>query len=115
MNKQIEMLKTKLNDKVAEIDRRLKRCEKDVLIDHSEHRERLHSQARGYERVLKMIEELPDPIPLPTIKTEDKARIAFEQIKERIDEAINDGDAMGWKYSLNDINNIVMGWEDELE
>jgi hypothetical protein len=42
----------------------------------------------------------------------DKAESAFEKIKERIEEAINDRDEMGWRYALNDINNIILGWED---
>ena len=57
----------------------------------------------------------PDPIPLPTIKPGDKEWNIFEQIKERIGEAINDSDEMGWRYALSDIQNIVLGWEDELE
>jgi hypothetical protein len=72
MDKQIELLKSNLNNKIADLDRRLKKYEKDILIDHSGYRDRLHSEARGYERVLKMIDELPDPIPLPAIKPGDR-------------------------------------------
>lgn len=45
----------------------------------------------------------------------DKAKGAFEQIKERIEEARTDGDEMGWRYALNDINNIILGYEDDTE
>ncbi|MBX4152446.1 hypothetical protein [Paenibacillus lautus] len=46
-------------------------------------------------------------------KRADKVIAALEQTKERIDEALIDGDEMGWRYALNDINNIILGWEDE--
>lgn len=46
-------------------------------------------------------------------KRADKVITALEQTKERIDEALIDGDEIGWRYALNDINNIILGWEDE--
>ncbi|GAA2775108.1 hypothetical protein GCM10010451_68550 [Streptomyces virens] len=66
--------------------------------------ETIEDQARAFNELLRAERERAN-----------KAKGTFEQMKERIEEALTDGDEMGWRYALNDINNIILGYEDDTE